>query len=117
MELALLVEVGRRIGTWYTVLLVIGTGALGALLAQTQGWSIWRRTRREIRSGRIPGDELLDALLVLIGAVLLLTPGLITDAVGLSLLIPLTRGMVRKFIKRRIAEYVRIDPSWARWGC
>lgn len=91
VDLAFLIEVGRRIGSAATVLLVILTGILGASLTRRQGAAVLLRARREMEEGRIPAMSLLEGVMILVAGVLLLTPGLITDAVGFALLIPAVR--------------------------
>ncbi|MCB0292521.1 MAG: FxsA family protein, partial [Calditrichaeota bacterium] len=87
-ELALLVKLGEVLGFWPTIGLVIVTGILGASLAKAQGFMIYARIQQELAAGRMPTGELLDGLLILIGGIVLLTPGLLTDLCGFALLIP-----------------------------
>ena len=105
-ELALLIEVGRWIGTGPTIALVIGTGALGALLVRQQGWLVLEEIRREARAGKVPSVGLLHSVLVLIGGVLLLTPGLMTDTVGFLLLLPTTRRFCVRWLRERFREWI-----------
>ncbi|HHY11902.1 MAG TPA: FxsA family protein [Firmicutes bacterium] len=109
LELALLIEVGKRIGTWWTLAIVVGTGVLGGTLLAAEGYGVFRKAKKEVNEGRIPKNQIIDGLLVVIGAVLLVTPGLITDTVGLILLFPLTRLPVRSAVKRWIQQYIYID--------
>ncbi|MFP4644158.1 MAG: FxsA family protein [Spirochaetales bacterium] len=101
IELYLLILIGQAIGAGPTVLIVLLTGAVGASLARMQGFSVWVKINREMNVGRFPGNELIDAVLVLAAGVTLLTPGVVTDVVGFLLLIPITRAPIREFIKRR----------------
>src|SRR5690554_4706504 len=82
-EIVLLVEVGKRIGTWWTIVVVIGTGILGGTLLAIEGYGVVRRLQHEVRHARIPEDQIIDGVLVVIGALLLITPGVITDATGI----------------------------------
>ena len=91
VELYILVKVGREIGTMNTVGLVIVTGIAGASFAKSQGAQIIYKVRSALSQGQIPGKELLQGAMVLVGGLMLLTPGFITDLLGLSLLIPFTR--------------------------
>lgn len=100
VELALLIELGKRIGVWETLAIVLLTGVLGATLARTQGFVLIQRIRLELSRGQIPGDSLLDGFLILAGALLLLTPGLLTDAVGFSMILPVTRTLFRNYFKK-----------------
>jgi len=106
-ELALLIEVGSHIGSLYTIALVLITGAAGATLARTQGLLVFARLRHSIGGGQSPGDALLDGALVLSGGLLLLTPGIMTDAVGFCVLLPLTRRPIRNALREAIARRIR----------
>ena len=102
VELALLIEIGRRLGTWIAVALVFGTGAIGAILARSQGLRTFRRLRQTIAAGSFHGDELIDAALILAGGLLLIAPGVITDLIGLAALLPGTRHLFRTYLKRAV---------------
>jgi len=106
VELAILVYLGTLIGALNTILIVVITGLLGAFLARRQGLATFSRIRNSVEQGVLPSGDLFQAVLILIGGLLLLTPGLITDLVGFALLIPLTRNIVtrwfRNFIQRKI---------------
>lgn len=108
IELAILLHLGSIIGVWYTILVVIITGTVGALLARRQGVAVVGRMRSSMSQGLLPGEELLHGLLVLAGGLLLLTPGLLTDLVGFLLLIPRTRVLalcwLKRMFERRINE-------------
>ncbi len=106
VELFVIIEIGTRIGAVPTVLLVVVTGAAGAWLTRQQGFTVLRRLQYETGSGQLPGDVLIDGLMVLLGGMTLLTPGFITDVVGLSLLIPGTRALWRRLILDRIRLYM-----------
>ncbi|MFC1963333.1 FxsA family protein [Chloroflexota bacterium] len=108
IELAILVYVGTLIGVFYTIFIVVVTGIIGALVARNQGLVTISRIRSNIDNGIIPSDHLFEGVLILIGALFLLTPGIITDTIGFILLIPHTRhliaGWLRNFIQRRIRK-------------
>ena len=106
LEFALLIEVGRRLGTLETLAIVFGTGLIGAYLARLEGLRIFYEIQRQIQAGQVPGEPLLDGLLVLVAAVVLITPGLLTDAAGLILLFPPTRYPVKAFLRRRIERAI-----------
>ncbi len=103
VELFLLIELGRYVGPLPTIGLVLFTGALGAWLARNQGLAVLNRVRREFGAGRLPTDALLDGMLVLVAGAVLLTPGLLTDLAGFSLLWPTGR----RFVRHRIAAWLR----------
>lgn len=107
VELALLVQIGSRIGVTPTVALVLATGAAGALLARAQGLRALRRLQEAVGAGAFPGDEIFDGVLILGGALLLLTPGLLTDAVGFGALIPGTRRLLKGFLERQVRRRLR----------
>ena len=106
VELYLLVVVGSRVGLPATILLVILTGAWGAYLAKSQGYSILARIQAETAAGRVPTKELIDGLLVLIGGIVLLTPGLLTDLAGFCLMLPGFRAIIRERVKKKFASQV-----------
>lgn len=107
IELFLLIEVGRRIGTLPTLALIVFTGALGATLARLQGAAVLRNMRTELQRGSLPASSLLDGVIILVAAALLVTPGILTDACGFLLLIPLTRQGVRALLRRWLQRAIR----------
>ena len=116
-EMVILVYIGMAIGAGYTVLIVVATGIAGAALARNQGLATLSKARASIERGAIPSGELLDGALILSGGLMLVAPGVITDLLGLALLVPQTRSVIRSwclaFIRRKIAsgdiEYWEID--------
>jgi UPF0716 protein FxsA len=107
IELVLLIRLGDVIGLLPTIALVIITGAAGAALARSQGLRVLLRIREELASGRMPVTEMVDGLLIFMAGALLLTPGLLTDVVGLAVLLPGPRGYVKRVIGRRMEGLVR----------
>ena len=103
-ELALLIQVGQAIGVWWTIALLIADSILGSLLMRSQGRSAWRRFNVSLQAGNPPVREVLDGVLVIFGGALLLTPGFISDFLGLILLLPPTRALVRAILVRRFAD-------------
>ena len=106
-ELALLIQMGRWIGLFGTLALVLATGILGAALARRQGARAWRAIQQELREGRPPAGAVVDGLLILIGGIVLLTPGILTDLLGFALLLPPTRRVFRGWLGRRFERAVR----------
>jgi len=100
VELFLLIEIGKAIGTLEVILLTIATGIAGAALAKSQGLSVLRKMQIELAEGRVPAAKLVDGLMILIGGLLLLTPGVLTDAVGFLFLIPWTRIFLKKLLMK-----------------
>lgn len=103
VELFLLIRVGQAIGAPATIGLVIFTGTLGAWLARSQGVQTLERVRRELSSGQIPAEALVDGLLILVAGAVLLTPGILTDLAGFFLLVP----SGRRRVGRVVAEFFR----------
>ena len=106
VELYLLAIVGSRVGLLATVMFVILTGAWGAYLARSQGYSILARIQSELAAGRVPTAELIDGLLVLIGGIVLLIPGLLTDLAGFCLMVPGFRAIIRERVKQKFASQI-----------
>ena len=102
IEIYLLIEIGSMFGALTAVTLVILTGFLGAFLARMQGLQTLYRIQDSLREGRMPSGELLDALLIVIAGLVLLTPGFLTDSAGFLLLIPTTRNSIKYWLQRKI---------------
>jgi UPF0716 protein FxsA len=102
-----IVQVGNAIGLVPTLVLLLLDAILGSLLLRHQGRAAWIRFNRALAEGRLPHKEVFDGVLVIMGGALLLTPGFLTDILGLILLIPPTRALVRamssRFVRRRLA--------------
>ena len=102
VELILLIELGQYIGLLPTIGLVTLTGVSGAWLARAEGLRVLFQFQTELASGKLPGQTLLDGISVLIGGAFLLTPGVITDIVGFSLLVPFTRRWIQRRVRVRL---------------
>ena len=106
-ELYVIIKVGGAIGVLPTLALLLADALLGSMLLRHQGRAAWIRFNRALAEGRLPHKEVFDGVLVVIGGTLLLTPGFLTDIVGLILLIPPTRALVRRvsarWVRRRMA--------------
>ena len=111
IELAILVELGRLIGFWPTIGLVVLTGALGASLARYQGFMVYSRIQTELRWGRIPTSEMIDGLLILIGGIVLLTPGILTDIFGFALLVPWIRDQFKSWLRKKFNHFIQTGQS------
>ena len=109
-EVLLFIVVGSRIGVGPTIGLVILTAVLGAGLVTRQGRATLQRARQEVAAGIVPAAPLADGVMILIAGALLLTPGFLTDAIGFSLLIPLVRGVLRRWGMRRLRPDITIIP-------
>ncbi len=102
IEIYLLIEIGSIFGALTAITLVILTGFLGAFMARMQGLQTLFRIQESLREGRMPSGELLDALLIVIAGLVLLTPGFLTDSAGFLLLIPTTRNSIISWLQRQI---------------
>ena len=104
VELYLLIRLGTYVGAVDTIAIVIGTGVAGGLLAKSQGLAVLDRMRAELNQGRLPAESLFDGLLILLAGAMLVTPGLLTDGLGLLLLIPWSRQAIKSWLRRKMQE-------------
>jgi UPF0716 protein FxsA len=106
-EIYVIIQVGEAIGLVPTIILLLLDAVLGSMLLRHQGRAAWIRFNRALAEGRLPHKEVFDGILVIMGGALLLTPGFLTDIVGLVFLIPPTRAVIRaisaRFVRRRLA--------------
>lgn len=107
VEFYLLFWLGSLMGFWPTVALVLATGIIGASLAKHEGLRVLSNWQRDMQEGRVPKDGALDGLLVFVGGIFLITPGVLTDAFGLSMLIPPIRHLFAGFLRKRIESGVK----------
>jgi UPF0716 protein FxsA len=103
-ELYVIIQVGQAIGLVPTLALLIIDGVIGAALARSQGRAAWLRFNQAMAAGRVPAREVIDGALIVFGGALLLSPGFITDLLGLVLLLPPTRAILRAMLKRAAAK-------------
>ena len=96
LEIYVLVQVGQVIGAWWTILLLVVMSVLGTLLIRREGGRAWQALTEALRTGRMPARELADGALILVGGTLMLTPGFVTDAFGILLILPMTRPLARR---------------------
>ena len=118
VELAVLLKVHAAMGLANTLALVIVTGVAGAFLAKAQGLLVMARIRRDLAEGRMPAPQLMDGMMILVAGVLLITPGLITDAAGFLLLAPAVRGAIRAWLRRKFEMKLRdgsVETTIWRW--
>jgi UPF0716 protein FxsA len=102
IELFLLLQLGALVGPIYTFLLVVITGLIGSWLARMEGWSLLGQLREDLQRGIPPATRLAEGVLVLVGGVLLVTPGVLTDFLGFALMFPLSR----RFLAPRLIRYL-----------
>jgi UPF0716 protein FxsA len=98
VEIYVLIQVGQVIGAWWTVLLLILDSLFGTWLIRREGGRAWLALRVALESGRMPARELADGALILVGGTLMLTPGFVTDAFGILLILPVTRPFARRLL-------------------
>ena len=103
-ELYVIIQVGQAFGALNTIGLLILISAVAAWLAKREGVSVWQRFQHQIQSGAVPGREIADGVMILFAAALLMTPGFLTDLLGISLLLPPVRAVVRGAVMKRAAQ-------------
>lgn len=105
IELSLLIKVGSLIGFWRTVAIIFITGLGGAYLARAQGFGVIDAIKKDLAQSTFPAERLLDGAIILFGAALLITPGLITDIIGILCMFPASRQLfknpLKKYLKRK----------------
>jgi UPF0716 protein FxsA len=106
-ELFVIIKVGQAIGVLWTIVLLVGMSALGAALVKREGLAVWRRAQERLQHGEVPGEQLIDGVLVLFAGALLLTPGFLSDLVGLLLLLPPVRFGLRRWARGRLQRRVQ----------
>ena len=121
VELYLLIAIGRALGPGPTIALVLLTGALGAWFARLEGMRVLRRWQEALAQQQLPKDGVVDGLLIFVGGVLLITPGVLTDVVGLSMVFPVTRRpigrLLRRWFQRQMESgHVRVVTSQYPYG-
>lgn len=120
-EIFFIIRVARDLGIPETIGLLVAVSIVGACLVRRSGLGVLRQIQERLARGEIPGKELVDGLLILVGGVLMLTPGFLTDAVGLLLLVPPTRLALRALLVRRYSKRLRVagwtpGPGGFGWG-
>ncbi len=115
-ELYLLLQLAEWTSGALAFLLVVITGVVGAALARHQGWGVVNRIRQEVERGEMPAASLLDAVMIFVAGALLITPGMMTDALGFSLLVPACRRIYRGWILAWSRRHVRWESSSDRDG-
>jgi UPF0716 protein FxsA len=104
VEIYVIIQVGQAIGALWTILLLVVDSIVGARLLRWQGGRAWINFQEAIAAGRIPHREILDGVLIILGGAFLLTPGFVSDAIGLVLLIPPSRAVVRRLVTGALAR-------------
>lgn len=105
-EIYVLIQVGQVIGAWWTIVLLVLDSILGSWLIRREGARAWQALRSALETGRMPARELADGALILVGGTLMLSPGFVTDAFGILLILPFTRPLARRLLTRLVARRV-----------
>jgi len=106
LEIYFLIKIGYYLGAFNTVIVVIVTALLGASLARREGIRTMTRVREGLNRGELPADEMLDAVLIFIGGIVLLTPGFLTDLAGIAILIPNSRVWLKRRLRKKLDEWI-----------
>lgn len=107
LEMLVLIKMGETFGFWTTLLFVLGAGFAGAYLAKLEGLRTWWNIQSELAAGRMPAEQMLDGAVILAAGILLMTPGMLTDVLGLLLLLPWTRSLVKYWLKKEFSGHMR----------
>src|SRR5918998_1129469 len=108
-ELAVIIQVGQVIGVWWTIAILVADSILGSVLMRSQGRAAWRRFNAALQAGRVPAREVADGVMVIFGGALLLTPGFLTDVLGLLFLLPPTRAVIRRLFLRQATGRITVS--------
>lgn len=111
LEIYLIIQVGQVIGAWWTLGLLIVDSIIGSWLVRREGRRAWTALRDALSSGRMPARELADGALILIGGTLMLTPGFVSDVVGMLAIVPLTRPIARRALTRVVTRHLVRQPG------
>ncbi|ATW28368.1 FxsA family protein [Candidatus Formimonas warabiya] len=106
LELYVMIVLGKSIGLINTLLIIGSTSFFGILLVKREGWQVISKIKSNLNQGQVPGNEVLEGFLVVVGALLFLTPGLITDLLGVFFLFPGSRVVIRNWIKIRLWKWI-----------
>ena len=114
LEIYVIIQVGQEIGALWTVLLLIFESVLGAWIVKREGRRAWEALNVALNTGRMPGRELADGALILVGGTLLLTPGFVTDFFGFFFVLPFTRPLARKILGWAVGKRIVVRSGFAR---
>ncbi len=109
LELAIIIQVGQEIGVVNTIALLLIVSMVGAWLVKREGLTVWRRFQQQVGMGVVPGREIADGVLIMLAGALLISPGFVTDCVGVLLLLPPVRGAIRSAALYRAGrKFIRV---------
>ncbi len=106
IEIVVIIQVGSVIGAWWTVLLLVADSLVGAWLVRREGARAFRALQEALRRGAVPGREIADGALILVGGTLMLTPGFVTDVLGIALVLPFTRPLFRGALTQAVTRRI-----------
>lgn len=107
VELWGILQVGEWLGGWNTFLIILLISATGAYFARSEGRKVWMEAQRQLQQGQMPGRALIDGICVLLGGLLLLTPGFFSDLIGIVMLLPVTRPLFRQMVLQWLEKRLR----------
>jgi UPF0716 protein FxsA len=116
VEIYVIIQVGQAIGPWWTILLLVIDSILGSWLIRHEGTRAWQALTESLDSGRMPGRELADGALILIGGTLMLAPGFVTDGFGILMILPFTRPFFRRMLTRVVSRRLLVLGPDGRLG-
>lgn len=110
-EIWAILQVGRLVGPWWTIALLVLDSMVGAWLIKREGSRAWRALREALQGGRMPARELADGALILIGGTLMLSPGFVLDIAGILLILPFTRPVARRLLTSVVERRLVVVPG------
>jgi UPF0716 protein FxsA len=113
-EIYVIIQVGEAIGAIPTILILVADSVIGSMLWRSQGRRVWARFRQTVERGGVPHREVIDGVLVIFGGAFLITPGFISDVVGILLLLPPTRAVIRRLLIRRLGRRIQLRTPGSR---
>jgi UPF0716 protein FxsA len=113
VEIYVIIQVGQVIGAWWTILLLIADSIFGSWLIRREGGKAFQALQVALREGRMPGRELADGVLILVGGTLMLSPGFVTDIFGVICILPFTRPLGRRLLSRFLMRRLVAGPGGA----
>ncbi len=114
VEIWTILQVGKVVGAWWTIVLLVLDSIIGAWIIRREGGRAWAALRQATSAGRMPTSELADGALILVGGTLMLTPGFVTDAVGILLILPVTRPIARRMLATVVERRLLSGPGNGR---
>lgn len=111
VEIWAILQVGRLVGPWWTIVLLVLDSLVGAWLVKREGGRAWQALRQALQNGRMPARELADGALILIGGTLMLSPGFVLDLAGVLLILPFTRPVARRLLTSVVERRLLVVPG------